>query len=81
MRLADGAPLTRAQWSDALLKEAQQRLKNPATLFSGLMQLQGLSVRWSDLPAAKRTEKSCSSMTAGRNALGKQTTSPSSDAL
>jgi hypothetical protein len=57
MRLADGVPPTREQWSDALLKEAQQRLKEPATLFSGLMQLQGLSVRWSDLPAAKRARE------------------------
>lgn len=57
MRLADGAPPTREQWADALLKEAQQRLKEPPTLFTGLMQLQGISVRWPDLAAAKRARE------------------------
>ncbi|MBL9085006.1 MAG: hypothetical protein JNK76_24595, partial [Planctomycetales bacterium] len=42
----------RAAWSQALLEEAKLRLASPATLYSGLMQLQGVAVRWQDLPAA-----------------------------
>ncbi|MBN8628862.1 MAG: hypothetical protein J0M17_25595 [Planctomycetes bacterium] len=45
-------PATRAAWSQALLEEAKLRLASPATLYSGLMQLQGVAVRWQDLPAA-----------------------------
>ena len=52
MRITAGAPPTRTQAADALLKEAQQRLKKPTTLYSGLMQLQGVVARWPDLPAA-----------------------------
>jgi hypothetical protein len=52
MHVAAGAPPTRTQAADALLKEAQQRLKKPATLYSGLMQMQGVAARWPDLPAA-----------------------------
>lgn len=52
MHLAAGAPPTRAQTAEALLGEAQQRLKKPITLYSGLMQLQGVAARWPDLPAA-----------------------------
>ena len=40
------------EWSRLLLKEAQLRLKQNSLVFSGLMQLQGLSTRWPDLPAA-----------------------------
>lgn len=53
MRIAGSVAPTRAQWSEALLNEAQQRLPDPATTFSGLMQLQGISIRWPDLPAAQ----------------------------
>jgi hypothetical protein len=52
MHVAAGAPPTRTQAADALLKEAQQRLEKPATLYSGLMQMQGVAARWPDLPAA-----------------------------
>ena len=45
-------PASREAWSIALLNEAKQRLQNPATLYSGLSQLQGVAVRWQDLPAA-----------------------------
>jgi pimeloyl-ACP methyl ester carboxylesterase len=52
MRVDGDAAPSREQWSQALLKEAQNRLKQKATLFTGLMQLQGIRVRWADLPAA-----------------------------
>lgn len=52
MHITAGAPPTRTQAADALLKEAQIRLKKASTLFSGLMQLQGVVARWPDLPAA-----------------------------
>lgn len=45
-------PATREAWSQALLDEAKRRLTSPATLYSGLSQLQGVVVRWQDLPAA-----------------------------
>lgn len=52
MRLS-AEPPTRDAWAKALLAEGKKRLQTPATLYSGLMQLQGLSVRWADLPAAE----------------------------
>jgi len=52
MHIGAGAPPTRMQAADALLNEARQRLKKPATLYSGLMQLQGVAARWPDLPDA-----------------------------
>ena len=52
----DAAP-SRQDWSQALLKEAQGRLKNKQTLYSGLMQLQGASVRWADLPGGIAAKK------------------------
>lgn len=57
MRIAGTVAPTRSQWSDALLKEAQQRLDKPATLYSGLMQMQGIMARWPDLPAAQAARK------------------------
>jgi len=51
MRIA-GEPPTREAWSAALLAEAKKRLQTPTTLYSGLMQLQGIAARWPDLPAA-----------------------------
>jgi predicted esterase len=48
---SDAAP-DRADWSRALLDEARARIKQPKTHYSGLVQLQGISGRWSDLPAA-----------------------------
>jgi predicted esterase len=52
MRLS-AEPPTREASAAALFAEAKQRLQTPATLYSGLMQLQGLSVRWADLPVAE----------------------------
>jgi len=57
MHITASAAPTRAQWADALLAEARQRLEKNTTLFSGLMQLQGLSVRWPDVPAAAVAHK------------------------
>ncbi|MBA4015626.1 MAG: hypothetical protein C0483_00410 [Pirellula sp.] len=51
IRVAAEAP-SRAAWSHSLMDEAKTRLKSPATLYSGLSQLQGIAVRWNDLPAA-----------------------------
>ena len=45
-------PASREAWSKALLDEAKKRLQNPKMLYAGLSQLQGLAVRWQDLPAA-----------------------------
>ena len=53
---ADAAP-TRQQWAASLLAEAKSRLKQPETLYSGLMQLKGIRARWSDLPAAAEATK------------------------
>lgn len=53
---AQSAP-SRAEWSQALLAEARLRIAKPATLYSGLMQLQGIRVRWADLPAATAATK------------------------
>lgn len=57
MRIAATAAPTRSEWADLLLKEAHQRLKKPAALYSGLMQLQGVSARWPDLPAAQKARE------------------------
>ncbi len=57
MRIATSDVPSRNEWADALLKESQQRLQKPATLFSGLMQLHGLSTRWPDVPAAAAARK------------------------
>jgi poly(3-hydroxybutyrate) depolymerase len=57
MRIAASDVPSRVEWADALLKEAQQRLQKPATLYSGLMQLQGLSTRWADAAAAATARK------------------------
>jgi pimeloyl-ACP methyl ester carboxylesterase len=56
-RIAQGDAPTPEQWSQSLFKEAQTRLGKKETLFSGLMQLQGISARWSDLPAAAAAKK------------------------
>jgi pimeloyl-ACP methyl ester carboxylesterase len=57
MRIGTSEVLSRNEWADALLKESRERLKKPATVFSGLMQLQGLSTRWPDVPAAAAARK------------------------
>jgi hypothetical protein len=56
MRLS-AEPPTREAWSNALLAEAKKRIQTPATQYAGLMQLQGLSTRWHDLPAAKEAKR------------------------
>lgn len=48
---ADKAP-TRELWAAQLLTEGKGRLKDPKTLYSGLMQIQGVSQRWPDLQTA-----------------------------
>jgi hypothetical protein len=57
MRMTGNTAPTRTQWADALLAEARQRLAKSTTLFSGLMQLQGVSVRWPDTTAAAAAHK------------------------
>ncbi|MGE3409562.1 MAG: hypothetical protein AB7I37_22280 [Pirellulales bacterium] len=48
---------TRKEAADALLAEAEKRLKDEQTLYSGLMQLQGLQARWGDLPAGAAAKR------------------------
>lgn len=52
----DAAP-TREEWAKSLLSEGQSRLKDPKTLYSGLMQLQGVMQRWPDLRAAEDAKR------------------------
>ncbi len=49
---SDKSP-TREELAKALLDEAQLRVKTRATMYSGLMQLQGVLNRWPDVPAAE----------------------------
>lgn len=44
---------SREDWAAALLTEGKGRLKEAKTLYSGLMQLKGVSDRWPDVPAAR----------------------------
>ena len=53
---ADKAP-SRTEWSADLLAEAKRRLAEPAGTYDGLMQLQGISVRWAGLPAAEEAAR------------------------
>ena len=57
MRIGGAAVPSRTEWADALLKEAKVRLQKPATTYSGLMQLQGIATRWSDVSAAREANK------------------------
>lgn len=52
----DRAP-TREELAKELLAEGQARIKNRATIYSGLMQLQGVMTRWPDLPAADEAKR------------------------
>lgn len=54
--LSDEAP-RREEQAKALLDEGLLRLKDRKTIFAGLMQLQGVMTRWSDLPAAEAAKK------------------------
>lgn len=51
-RIGPDATPTREEWAKSLLAEGQSRLKEPKSLYSGLMQLQGVMQRWPDLKAA-----------------------------
>jgi predicted esterase len=57
MRIGGSSVPSRTGWADLLLKEARTRLQKPATLYSGLTQLQGLATRWPDVPAAAMARK------------------------
>lgn len=54
--VADQSP-SREDQAQALLAEGQARIKDPKTMFSGLMQLQGVMTRWSDLPAGEKARR------------------------
>ena len=56
-RLARDTTRDRQAAARALLAEANKRLANPETLYSGLMQLKGIRVRWTGLPEAAAAEK------------------------
>jgi len=53
---ADAAPNRQSQ-ATALLAEANKRLASPRTLYSGLMQLKGIRVRWTGLPEARAAQR------------------------
>ncbi|GIS58783.1 MAG: hypothetical protein CM1200mP2_10080 [Planctomycetaceae bacterium] len=55
-RLAPDTAPGRQEAARALLAEANKRLADPATLYSGLMQLKGIRVRWTGLPEAAGAE-------------------------
>ena len=52
----DQAP-SREDWAKALLEEGEARIKNRETMFSGLMQLQGVMTRWPDLASANKAKQ------------------------
>ncbi|MFM9965690.1 MAG: hypothetical protein ACKV2Q_31275 [Planctomycetaceae bacterium] len=56
-RIGPEAAPTREEWGKSLLAEGQLRLKEPKTLYSGLMQLQGVMQRWPDLKAADEAKR------------------------
>lgn len=56
-RIGSEATPTREEWAKSLLAEGQSRLKEPKTLYSGLMQLQGVMARWPDLKAADEAKR------------------------
>jgi predicted esterase len=56
-RLPGDATPDRSKQAQALLAEGKERLKKPATLYSGLMQLQGCMTRWPDLATAAEAKK------------------------
>ncbi|GIW80477.1 MAG: hypothetical protein KatS3mg105_2284 [Gemmatales bacterium] len=57
MRIDPKNPPTREAWAKMLFDEAQERMKQRGTFYSGLMQLNGLRQRWPDLPIAKEALK------------------------
>lgn len=44
---------SRAEWAGRLLREGQQRTGKKETVYSGLMQIKTVYVRWNDLPTAR----------------------------
>lgn len=56
-RAAPRVASTRQASARALLTEANKRLTHPDLVYSGLMQLKGIRVRWTGLPEAKLAEK------------------------
>jgi hypothetical protein len=56
-RTAGDAATTRDELSKGLLAEGKQRLENEETLYSGLMMLQGVMVRFDKSPAADEARK------------------------
>lgn len=56
-RLSDDVSWSRDEWADALLAESMLRLEKPETLYSGLMQLKGIVIRWEGLAAAAKAKK------------------------
>jgi predicted esterase len=56
-RIPESEAPTREEQASALLAEGQARLKEKRTLYSGLMQLKGVMVRWPDLPAAAQAQR------------------------
>ena len=51
-RISD-AP-SRSEWAGQLFAEAELRMKSEESLYSGLMQLMGIRVRWNDLPESDK---------------------------
>ncbi len=47
----------RREWARILLAEGTKRLAAPASIYSGLMQLKGIRIRWNDLPEAQQAQK------------------------
>ncbi len=56
-RIGPDATPTREEWAKFLLAEGESRLKEPKTMYSGLMQLQGVMQRWPDLNAADKAKQ------------------------
>ncbi|HVV98837.1 MAG TPA: hypothetical protein VHB77_00780 [Planctomycetaceae bacterium] len=56
-RISGDAAPSRDQWAQQLLDEAEQRLKSDKSLYDGLMQLQGVSVRWNDTSAGRKARE------------------------
>ena len=56
-RIGPDATSTREEWAKSLLAEGESRLKEPKTMYSGLMQLQGVMQRWPDLNAADKAKQ------------------------
>ena len=56
-RLSEDSTPRREEWARALLAEGKKRLQTPDKVYSGLMQLKGVMVRWNDLPAAAEAKQ------------------------